>query len=353
MSNLKKMREEQENRLKVLQEKQKELSNKNITNNNSIKNDREIADKIYQIGLKTGEKPTMIPLKYLKEADPNWNIFPALPDEKHLELIFSIIENGLFSPIIVWEQEPMEEYIILSGHNRVRAFKDIVKLYLDFDPEYHIKLMGNEITEERKEFLRNFDASIFNQIPAFVYKKHDIDEAKAREIILDTNYIQRGKDPRTEPMVISMRLQLKKNQEDVKGKKMHLVAKELGISPTKVYENDLFANHICPELQKLYFNGNISKKSLIRVKDWDFELQKWLHDEFKDFLTSKTFNKFSTNKKYSKNDIVKIIEAQLDKPELVPVKLDMEAEFVEDFKKMASKWLANKRYRTKESQEEA
>ena len=108
-----------------------------------------------------------ISLSTLESAPVKWNFYSPLNDNKMEELLNSIVNNGLLVPIIVWEQvdNPTNpKYMILSGHNRVKAY-EILK----------------EVTKSNK----------YDKINAIVKRKEEISEDEAREIIIDTNWVQR------------------------------------------------------------------------------------------------------------------------------------------------------------------
>ena len=67
-----------------------------------------------------------VPLDKLSPAPADWNFYAPLPDDKLLELIESIQANDLLHPIVVWKQ-PDGTLMILSGHNRVRAYTALLE----------------------------------------------------------------------------------------------------------------------------------------------------------------------------------------------------------------------------------
>ena len=103
-----------------------------------------------------------VPLDKLSSAPADWNFYAPLPDDKLLELIESIRANDLLHPIVVWKQ-PDGALVILSGHNRVRAYTALL-----------------EKTGEDK----------YRRIPATVLT--DITADEAHEIVVDSNYVQRA-----------------------------------------------------------------------------------------------------------------------------------------------------------------
>ena len=273
----------------------------------------------YDDMIKKTEKPvTNIDINKLSPAPDDWNFFPEISEEKMLEMMFSILENGLFNPIIVWEIDDNPQnprYMILSGHNRVRAYKRILREYQDAP---------------------RFNKREYETIPAIVYRKNEIDELKAKEIIIDTNYIQRDDDKRLMPQIIKNRLEIVRGRKDVKGRTIDIVAEELGISATKVYEDQLIANRIIPELNEFYFNNELKKKSLLRFAWFDKEIQKWIYRNFKDKIIDD--NVMRLKKNMSKEEIRSCFEdTNYVKKVSVSIKVP---EFLKDeFKEMAIRWL--------------
>lgn len=258
---------------------------------------------------------TYIDINSLHPAPGDWNFFPQISEPKMLEMIFSILENGLFNPIIVWEQE--DGCMILSGHNRVEAYKRIIMKYGDAP---------------------DFDKEEYKTIPAIVFKKEEIDENKAREIIIDTNYIQRGEDKKLMPQIIKNRLDIVKNRKDIKGNTIDIVAEELGLSRTKIYEDQLIANRIIPELNELFFDNTIKKKSLLRFAWFNKEIQEWIYDSFRDDITDE--NVMKLKKHMDKDSIEKCFEN--DGVKMVTVYIKIPEEFRDEFKEMASEWIEEK-----------
>lgn len=273
----------------------------------------------YDDMIKKTEKPVInVDINALTPAPKEWNFFPEISEEKMLEMMFSILENGLFNPIIVWEIDDNPQnprYMILSGHNRVRAYKRILREYQDAP---------------------RFNKREYETIPAIVYRKNEIDELKAKEIIIDTNYIQRDEDKRLIPQIIKNRLEIVRGRKDVKGRTIDIVAEELGISATKVYEDQLIANRIIPELNEFYFNNELKKKSLLRFAWFDKEIQKWIYRNFKDKIIDD--NVMRLKKNMSKEEIRSCFEdTNYVKKVSVSIKVP---EFLKDeFKEMAIRWL--------------
>lgn len=273
-------------------------------------------DKYHEIIKKSEKDIINIDVNLLSPAPDDWNFFPEISDDKMLEMMFSIQENGLFNPIIVWERHG--RYMILSGHNRVKAYKRIMNEY---------------------EGTEGFDKRKYETIPAIVYREDEIDEMKAKEIIIDTNYIQREEDKRIMPQIVKNRLEIVKNRKDVKGRTIDIVAKELGISATKVYEDQLIANRILPEFNEMYFNGELKKKSLLRFAWFDIKTQEWMKDNFMDYINDERAMKLK--KGMTKKEIEKCLTFE-DNIKRVYVTMRVPEELSNDFREMANKWIKEK-----------
>lgn len=188
------------------------------------------------------ENTRIVDVDKLQDAPSKWNFYSKLPDEKFLELVESIEENSLLHPIVVWEKE--QSYIILSGHNRVRAYK---KLY--------------EITGEEK----------YLKIPANV--KKNIDEQEARQIIVDTNWIQRQLSTyeRTQS-ILQKYVRIRKTR--AKGQKTRdVIAQSLGITGRMV-QNYISLNSLLVGFFDMIDDGSINIKQAVILSKLSDEVQK-------------------------------------------------------------------------------
>lgn len=105
-----------------------------------------------------------IPLDKLVSAPRKWNFFGQPNKVQYEDMVSSIYTYGLFHPITVWEQDN-DKYMILGGHTRLSAFKDLYK-----------------VTSDKR----------FSTIPCNVYPKDKLDETDAKRIIILDNIAQRG-----------------------------------------------------------------------------------------------------------------------------------------------------------------
>ena len=149
-----------------------------------------------------------LPLDKLSPAPTEWNFYAPLPDDKLLELIESIQTNELLHPIVVWKQ-PDGALMILSGHNRVRAYTALL-----------------EKTGEEK-YLR---------IPATVLT--DITADEAHEIVVDSNYVQRVLTPSEKARSISQKYALagrkKRSKNGERKSKYEQIGEEYNLSGRQI-----------------------------------------------------------------------------------------------------------------------
>ena len=166
----------------------------------------------------------------LLDASP-FNFFKPLSDKKYTEMLESIKYNGVLVPIIVRPKED-GRYEILAGHNRVRA------------------------TEEVGNF----------EIPAKVV---EVDDDKAKEIIIDTNVVQRSElSPLEIARAYREKVYLMGNRQGVrsdvtgeqKGSTRDLVGKEYEVSGMTV-ERYMRLNNLIPALQQALEDGKINLKT--------------------------------------------------------------------------------------------
>ena len=155
-------------------------------------------------------KVMMIPIEKLVAAPKEWNFFKDLSEERFADLVFSIEKYGIQHNLVVQALEN-DTFQILSGHQRVKAFK---KLF--------------EATKDKK----------YQSVPCKVYAVGELSDEDARRIVIFTNTAQRG-ELSTKDYVQSVveLVRLEKNKAiygsgvDVKEK----VAKALEISRAEVF----------------------------------------------------------------------------------------------------------------------
>lgn len=271
----------------------------------------------------TKKEYTTLSISVLDEAPREWNFFPKLEPTKFLQLKMSIMNNGILDPIIVWEQEN-GRYMILSGHNRVRANQEIIAEYADVE-----------------NLSRDYE-----HVPVIIYGKDEIDEYKAKEIIIDTNYIQRGQfEPELRVLIVKNRMDLMKTQTDEKGRRIDQIENDLGIKKSAIYEDLQIGEKIIPELRQLYYDRKINRKAVLKFVHFMEPEQKKLFEKYGDVMTSANVSKLKKSMRMDDEF------EQIFHPEVVvqmkSVKLEIPEEYYEEFMQLykefaASKWEAKK-----------
>lgn len=188
----------------------------------------------------------MLALSQLQPAPAEWNFYRPLPEGKFLELINSIQEKGLLHPVVVWKHDG--EYMILSGHNRVEAFR---RLYED----------GRH--------------GQFATVPCVVFDQ--LTEEAAREIIVDSNWVQRVLSPRERVLSITAKyagLGRKKRAatEAEKGRGYDVIAAQYGLSGRQVARYVQLGN-LCEAMLDMLDLGELSFRGACFYARYPIEVQ--------------------------------------------------------------------------------
>lgn len=189
-----------------------------------------------------------LPLDSLVAASPNWNFYAPLPDDKMVELIASIQENGLLHPIVVWQRKG-QPTMVLSGHNRLEAFRCLYKT--------------------------TGDAQYAN-IPCTV--RDDISEEQAREIIVDSNWVQRSLTPSEKARSISQKYALSGRKARSANGSQHsstydMIAQQYGLSGRQIARYVKLGS-LSDELLILLDDGKLSVAAGVKLADFPTEQQK-------------------------------------------------------------------------------
>jgi len=244
----------------------------------------------------------------LTEAPKEWNFYKPIEDDKMMELIESIEKNGLLHPIVVWEQSD-DEYMILAGHNRAKAFK-----YL------------SEMDNGHK----------YRKIPALIKKKDEISAEDAREIIIDTNWVQRtlsaiekSKSIVEKYMVLQNKTGIKKNQ-DGQGQLRDIVAKDFEISGRSI-DNYRKLDRLIPPLKTMLEDNSISVSAAVKLSGLTNEIQEFILDKYKDKIHRRYIKKI--NDKKTKEELIEIFEGEDEK---YKVSFDVGERYKEIYQKMTN-----------------
>ena len=259
----------------------------------------------------TGMDIFQLELDKLKAAPNEWNFYTCLNDNKMSELIESIIDNGLLNPIIVWEQD--NDYMILAGHNRVRAYS---MLY---------EQTGNEK---------------YKKIFTCIKKKNEISEDEARAIIIDTNFVQRQLSTmeKTKSIVIKYNQLGRKKRNSLGETTAEIIAKQYNLKERQIY-NYYKLNNLIPEFMERIDMGKLSIKSGLKLATIDSKLQKNIYENYNDVLDNNRIKNLDI--KLDKEEIITQLKSSID--ELVPVTVKIPVDLQDEFRIYIDKWLTEKK----------
>lgn len=279
-------------------------------------------DLSYHEKFVVGKTIINIPLEYLVKAGPELNPYELLPEnkEKLLEMKMSIENNGLFNPILVLKEEGSKNFTILSGHTRHRLYKE-----LEYEYRVEHKLVG--------------EANPFTAIPAIIHENISLEEAE--EIVLDSNYLQR--DPKDQkriyPRIIERRARIIENQKTRSGKTIDIVAKEMNIGRTSVYENVVLVRKVIDELASYYYEGLITKKNIIKFGHYSKQIQRKVYADYKHNLSNKKLSQLK--KGLTDEELLKFMSKALDVDPFKKISVKIPIEKEQDFMEMFETWLAS------------
>jgi ParB family chromosome partitioning protein len=256
-----------------------------------------------------------IDTKLLESSPKEWNFFKPLDLSKFLILKKSIETEGLLHPIHVWNYQ--DRFIILSGHNRVKAFK--------------------ELYEETKN-------DRYLKIPAKINKVQKLDKDKARMIVAIAN-TQRAITVKEEYETIKRFFDYNKNYrgidsymenyaeiEKATGKKLRTIQKAVKL------------NNLIPELMNMIGDqkNSISTTTADLLANFSKADQKFLYREFKNNLSYKLVKGISPELK--RDEIREYFEYHLNKNKMpkkkksICIPKEIEEEFDQMVEKLISKW---------------
>ena len=261
----------------------------------------------FMVGLPETRMLESLPLDGLTPAPDDWNFYAPLPDGKFIELLESIQANGLLHPIVVWKQ-PGGGLMILSGHNRVRAYK---ALY--------------EKTGENK----------YRTIPATVLT--DLSESEAHEIVVDSNFVQRNLTPSERAKSIYQKYVLagrkKRSKNGERRSNYDIIAEQYQLSSRQIARYVKLGT--LPDcLQVLLDSEQLPIATALKLIDFPFASQQHLADRWADELRSKQLDRLRPEMTLDQIDEVmsgRVATARVT----VTVPLELEKEF----RAMVSAWL--------------
>ncbi|KZL88884.1 ParB/RepB/Spo0J family partition protein [Clostridium magnum] len=214
----------------------------------------------------------LIDLALLEPAPKSWNFYTPLSDFKMATLKESILNRGgIINPIIVWERQGAngKTYMILSGHNRVAAYKDILQM-----------------AEEKgySEYI-----NIYNKIPAIIKGELEIDDNEAEQIIIDCNWAQRELTPMEKNKSIIRKYTLVKESPNTlglgEGKTRDKIAVDFNITGRQIQKYMSLSNLI-EEWQSILNEGDISLKLALKLLKLNKEKQEYIFNTHFDSVVS-------------------------------------------------------------------
>ena len=220
-------------------------------------------DKSAEKIIKGYESRTLVKVEQLEKAPDEWNFF-AKPDKANLiELAVSIYNNGLLQPIAVRALDAENtRFQILAGHSRAAAFALLKQVFND--PK-------------------------FDEIEALVFGYGKIDDDQAKEIIIDTNFVQRGRlspSDMSRSIIEKIKLLKARQIEDVIGK----IAAEYDIKQTSVYMWRKLSNLIEP-FAKLMNDKAVTLESADKLANFSAEDQTKIYENTKDEINNHSISR--------------------------------------------------------------
>jgi hypothetical protein len=268
------------------------------------------------------KKIEYIDISKMEGAPAGWNRYPLLKDnqpDKYLELKLSIYEKGVETPLVLWKQ-PGGVYMILAGHNRRDICAEI-------------------ITDCREE--EGFEEEKYRLIPCIVYQEDELDETKAREIIDDTNlYRDFSKLPeKIKQQIVVNRLAIYKRRHYAKGERIDQLMKDFGLKKSAIYDAIALNENVIEPLQKLFFDGVLKKKSVMRFAFFPKDTQQWMYDEYAEQISDAKVNALKKN--MTRDEIAQVFQSENRAVKRLTVEIPADRE--EEFREMYKKWLAEER----------
>lgn len=260
-----------------------------------------------------------IDISKMEGAPAGWNRYPLLkgnqPD-KYLELKLSIYEKGIEDPLVLW-QRPGGTYMILAGHNRRDVCAEI-------------------ITDCRDE--EGFDEEKYRLVPCIVYQEDEIDEGKAREVINDTNlYRDFSRLPeKVKQQIVIDRLETYKRRRYAKGERIDQLMRDFGLKKSAIYDALALNENVIEPLQKLFFDGVLKKKSVMRFTFFPKDTQQWMYDAFRDQISDAKVNALKKN--MTRDEIAQVFQSE--EKDVKKLTVEIPAGREEEFRELLKKWLA-------------
>lgn len=266
--------------------------------------------------------PIYVDISKLYESPSDWNFFKKISADKMFELKESIRENELLYPIQVWNINKSTiyhdeaayidnyhltgtEYMVLAGHNRTFAY---IELYEETGDEKYLK------------------------IPAFVYETDELTIERAKDIIIDTNYVQRKLSQ--EEIVKSVMWKYANYDESQDGNKKENIARSMRMPVSTSFRYYRIGLLIFP-IQKLIYTRKITADNAIKLSKYPHKVQSKLVGN----ITNEKLSKMP--KKMDENDLLRYFEIKEKQLYTTKVSFDVPICYVEQFKEYCNEYLNN------------
>ena len=189
----------------------------------------------------------------LEDDDTGWNYFGNTSKMQYLNLMSSIQSIGLFSPLII-QKKSDGKYMIISGHSRVKALKDIYR---------NVKI-------ERYRFA-----------PCFIIGEV-VEEYFIRSLIIDANLSYKTISRDAYMRAIFERAELLKRTKNYKNEIniSQTVADEFGVSKGTI-NNYLRLKKLCNEAQTLVSKKELNLSSAKKLTKFNYDDQLYILEHTK------------------------------------------------------------------------
>lgn len=257
-----------------------------------------------------------LPIDSLIPALSEWNFYAPLPENKMRELIESIQQNGLLHPIVVWQQ-PNQPTMVLSGHNRLEAFRQL----------YH------QTGEEQ-----------YKTIPCTI--KKELTDEQAQEIVVDSNWVQRTLSPSEKAQSIRQKYILAgrkaRSANGSTGPSTYdTIAQQYGLSGRQIARY-IKLGSLQPELLQLLDNGKLTVATGVKLADYSPQQQKLLAPYIaKQGITTAQISTLNTE--MSDSQLQQVFDPTPSiTPKTVSVRVQIPVSLQEEFLQMAQRWITEK-----------
>ena len=263
----------------------------------------------------------------LYAAPIEWNFFKDLDELKLKELEESIQKEALLNPIIVWKIDRSlvelyysktendeasnlygNDYMILAGHHRVKAFKN---LYQKTGDEKYARI----------------DA----------YVQVELDKDRAEYIVVATNYVQRELSKKDKRKSILFMYNTLRKQNYKKGDALSQVSEHIDVVPRHIQREIALVEKLTPQFYNMYDDGEITQSVALKVSKLSSEQQNYLVNNYSDKLNNDNLKKIDVKKIEKKG--YEDIFLEKEGPEMVKVSFNVPGSISEAFRRKCYRML--------------